>query len=843
MTAPEPFEFSAASLPGATVLSFSGVERVSAPFRFDVELEIGGGTPREDLKRLVGGRATLSFTTAAGVARTVHGFVSRVAQGRGGEAASARLRVRLEPRLRLLRHTKRSRVFQDMTAKQIVDAVLDGGRVPHTWRTAPEGAPREHGVQFQETDLDFFHRLLAEEGWFYFFEHPNGEGGERVVLASRAEDYQPIAGPANLRISAQQGMVGEEDLEHLELVRSIRSGGALLRAHDYRRPSYDMRGEAARAVEADLDEKDFVVYEHVHDPEDGDLDGDRAARRLDGVRADALMVRGRSSCRRLMPGAWFDVEEHTLGELDARFVVSSVRHEGRRGVATEGGPVYWNTFRAAPATVPLRPRPPGPRPFRPNETATVVGPAGKEIHTDALGRVKVKFHWDLDGRSDDTRSCWIRTMQSWSGPSWGAQFVPRVGMEVVVTFVQGDVDRPLVIGTVYNGAAPFPFPLPASATQSGWRTRSTPGGDGSNELRFEDAAGKEKVFLHAERDLEDVIGHDHYSTVTHHRTQHVGGDCYLAVNGNSIETVQKSQAVTIQEDMILHVVGRQVIQVDGATGGGADDSDDGEAGAPAAEAARQEAPGSASAPRDDGTASTQLSRARVLWAAERVPDDRYESARAQVDAVDAFAGELSSLCSKALEGLSAADAVSRSAAGEALAALGDRLAAAVLDTMSKREGPHPAVSEAAIEALRSLHSGTVRARAALATGPEGAAELRGVIRGGGGGGGTGGAPGSGNCPDIPAPPKPTPKPKDSGTIKIKGGYTIDSPDGLTLKGQGANLTMKGGKLSGDGTEVVIEAGAKLKLVCGGSVIEMLPGAININTSGVIKLWAGMILLN
>jgi hypothetical protein len=337
-------------------------------------------------------------------------------------------------------------------------------------------------------------------------------------------------------------------------------------------------------------------------------------------------------------------------------------------------------------------------------------------------------------------------------------------MEVVVTFVQGDVDRPLVIGTVYNAAAPFPFPLPGSATQSGWRTRSTPGGNGSNELQFEDAAGKEKVFLHAQRDMEEVVGHDHYSDVTRHRTLQVGGDRYLAVKGNSIEVIDKSQSVTIKEDMILHIVGRHFIQVDGATSGEGDEDDEAESEAPASHGDTQ-AQGARSAPRDDGTASTELTRARLLWAAERAPDEEYEAARAQVDVVDAFAEQLSSLCAKALEGSNLADADSRSAVGEALGAFGTRLAGAIVEAMSKRT----AVTGAAVDALRSLHTDSVRARAALAAGPEGEAEIRGVIRGGGGGGGSDG------CPDIPEPQKPKPKPKDSGTIKIKGGYTIASP--------------------------------------------------------------------
>ena len=357
---------------------------------------------------------------------------------------------------------------------------------------------------------------------------------------------------------------------------------------------------------------------------------------------------------------------------------------------------------------------------------------------------------------------------------------------------------------------------------------------GVASLRFEDAAGKEKVFLHAERDLEEVIGHDHYSDVTQHRTERVGGERYLAVSGNSIETVKKSQAVTVQEDMILHIVGRQFIQIDGVTSGG-DDDDSSEAAAEAAEpqTAAQKPLGSQSATaRDDGTVSTALSRARLLWAAEHVPEERYASARAQVDAVDAFAEELASLCSKAIEGLSAEDATLRSAAGAALAAFGDRVVAATLDAMSTRAVTEPEVSSAAIEGLQSLHADSVRARAALVTGPEGVPELHGVIRGGGG---------SGSLPEIPKPAKP--KAKDSGTIKIKGGYTIDSPDALTFKGQGANLVLKGNKLEGTGQEIVLEAASKLTLKVGGSTIEMKGESINIVTSGVIKLSAGMITLN
>jgi type VI secretion system secreted protein VgrG len=206
------------------------------------------------------------------------------------------------------------------------------------------------------------------------------------------------------------------------------------------------------------------------------------------------------------------------------------------------------------------------------QTATVVGPPGEEIHVDFHARIKVQFHWDRQGRRDDKSSCWMRSAHNWSGPHWGFQFVPRVGMEVVVQFLEGDPDRPLVTGCVYNGENHSPYGLPGEKTRSAIRTQSTPGGGGYNELRFEDKAGQEEVYLRAQKDLNEWVLHDQGTKVDHdqtlavgrHRIQTVGGNERLVVKQNRTAAVQRNESLEVDENMDLAVHGPRgySVQVD-----------------------------------------------------------------------------------------------------------------------------------------------------------------------------------------------------------------------------------------------------------------------------------------
>jgi uncharacterized protein involved in type VI secretion and phage assembly len=316
---------------------------------------------------------------------------------------------------------------------------------------------------------------------------------------------------------------------------------------------------AVNQVGAALGQKvPFEVYEH-HSPflfPKWAFGSDEAPRILRQKRRRASIASGEGGCSDLCPGHRFALEEHPAPQLDGDYVVTSVEHRGETHPAEgKAWTVYWNTFDCAPTAVTYVP----PRAKRKSVqvalTATVVGPPGEEIHVDAMGQIRVQFHWDREGKYDANSSCWIRTMHPWGGAGWGVQFIPRVGMEVVVTFEGGDPDKPMVLGSLYNGTHPPPFLLPGDKTRSGWRTQSSPGGGGFNELSFEDAAANEQIYLHAQRNLNEVVEKNH--------TLLVRNDEFLKVLGNRLDTVEKNLEEHVRGDQSSFVEGNRTDVVKG----------------------------------------------------------------------------------------------------------------------------------------------------------------------------------------------------------------------------------------------------------------------------------------
>ena len=539
---------SAAATHRLEVTSLRGREAVSRPFRFDLEVVVEDSDLSGLAGAIVGRAAVLTLRGDTSSPRTIAGIVG--AAGVRAPLAHHRhgFHVRLVPRLWLLSHRTTSRVFQDMTVPAIVGAVLDGAQVSHRSALVGRHARRAYCVQRQETDLAFVTRLLAEEGIFYTFEP--GERGA-VIISDSAHLYPEIAGDPRLehRPAEAGDALGlrEHHVTQLTARRRLASASVLQRDHDFRRPPLELRAEQVAEDGVTEIEARSTTYEHHGEDELTDVGPGVARARLEQGRARADLVRGESACHRLVPGAQFELLGAGVDEVDGLRVVSRVEHEGAvRGSAE--GLVYRNRFTSAPAKVALRP----PRPRRElrqvAETAIVVGPSGQEIHTDEHGRVKVQFHWDLEGKSDERSSCWVRVAQPWAGSGFGVQFIPRVGTEVVVTFLGGDVCRPMIVGALHDGTHATPFPLPGKRTQSGIRTSSSPGGQGSNELRFDDAAGGEQVYLHAQRDLDEEIGNDH------------------------TRIVEGNEVVSIGKNLVMHIGGRQIIHVDG--GGGSEEAAD-----------------------------------------------------------------------------------------------------------------------------------------------------------------------------------------------------------------------------------------------------------------------------
>ncbi|MFO0614802.1 MAG: type VI secretion system tip protein TssI/VgrG [Polyangiaceae bacterium] len=279
-------------------------------------------------------------------------------------------------------------------------------------------------------------------------------------------------------------------------------------------------------------------------------------------RRRASVGTGESRSGLVAAGHRFTLAGHPAAQLDGTYVFLRVEHSGSlRGADAD---TYVNKFECAPASMPYPPARPKRKSVQVSLTATVVGPGSEEIHVDPLGRIKVQFHWDREGKLDGLSSCWIRVMQPWGGAGWGVQFIPRVGMEVVVGFDGGDPDKPMILGTLYNGTHPTPFPLPLDRTRSGWRTQTSPGGGGFNELSFEDRKGGEQVFLHAQRDLDEVVLNDHHTTVSRDQSALIGGNRSDDVAGNALYRTAKNRGEQVGQDYSLTVGKSRKLSVAGS---------------------------------------------------------------------------------------------------------------------------------------------------------------------------------------------------------------------------------------------------------------------------------------
>jgi type VI secretion system secreted protein VgrG len=552
------------------VVRFTGHESLSRPFRFEITL--AGEQHDLALGHLVGRSAVLAIDAEAELPepRPIHGIVGRVARTDAGRTGGAYLITVVPAMSRLCLRTD-SRIFQGLTVPEILADVFERGgfgSVDPRRRGAPSSSyrmalagtyrARENCVQYRESDWDFVNRLMEEEGFHYFFEH-DASSHVLVISDSPTEHASIVARPKGgdaipYRLGSGALRTGEH-VSRFECAEEARPERLVVSDYNFERPMLPLTAAApadARAVHGGASH--FEVFEHP-----GDYDLPEAGRRVAQVRLEELLAsrwtgEGDSDSPRLSPGRTFLLTDHPSAELNRRYLITRVEHRW-----AEGDPAlhqYGCRFEVMPSDVAFRPPRRTPRPLlRGIQTAIVVGPPGEEIHTDEHGRVKVRFHWDRSGRDDDRCSCWIRVAQASAGTGWGSLFLPRVGHEVVVDFLDGDPDRPLVTGSVYHGANVPPYALPAEKTKSTVKTHSSPGGSGSNELRFEDRKGAEEVYLHAQKDLAVKVEHD--------ETEHVGRNREAHVTGLDTETVLLAQTVMVGGAQTVTVGAAQAITVAG----------------------------------------------------------------------------------------------------------------------------------------------------------------------------------------------------------------------------------------------------------------------------------------
>ena len=506
--------------------------------------------------------------------RRFYGLVRRV-EHRGTVADHRLARVTMVPALWTLSQRSDARVFQDVTAVEAVEAVLReagvyvGAVEKQLQRPLPK---REYCVQYRESDLDFVRRLLASEGVSFFFRHE--DEAETLVLCDGAHAWEALRtmdGGAVPVAGAEGETHAVETVRHLRWERSTRPSGVAVSEFDFTRPDYRIERMAPRRREGprNLYEPASAATLHGYAAPAYARDDaqEQAQLRLEAERLDEAVGAGEGNVSGMAPGATFRLAMAGAHVAPQRYVVTEVTHRGSApevlthgdahgSGAAAGDARYRNTFRCVPVEAPVRPKREVPRPTIAGlQTATVTGPAGEAVYTDERGRVRVQFHWDRQGLRDEHSACWVRVIQGpWAGNGWGQQFIPRVGMEVAVSFVEGDPDKPVVIGALYNGANRPTFNVPEERTRSGVRT-STVGGSGFNEWSFEDAAGREQVYLHAQRDHDERVERDH--------TRWVGNDERVQVDGNQTQTVHGWQQETIRGRSVRHVKADSILAVSG----------------------------------------------------------------------------------------------------------------------------------------------------------------------------------------------------------------------------------------------------------------------------------------
>jgi type VI secretion system secreted protein VgrG len=580
------------------LVGLRGEEGISQLFHFNFKLLAENSTDVA-FEKLLGQRTTATVRTLAGESRYFSGIVSRVSQGQRDQTFTE-YRLEVVPQLWLLTRRKQSRIFQYLSVPDILKKVLAGLDV--SFELQGTFHPREYCVQYRESDFDFASRLMEEEGIYYFFKHT--AGGHTLVLANTPQSHPEIVPNPVIYEEAEGGNRPQERIYSWHRTQELRSGKVTLWDHSFELPGKNLEASKSivETVRAGTVTQKFKVggndklelydypgeYANTFDGVGrggGDTSGELQKifednRRIAEIRmqeeaAQGLSIRGDSSCPRLTAGYRFTLDRHF--NADGVYVLTHIEHrvtlEGDyRSDGANVSLAYDSTFTCHPLALPFRPErvTEVPRVYG-AQTAIVVGPAGEEIFTDKYGRVKVQFHWDREGKNDGNSSCWVRVASTWAGKQWGAIHIPRIGQEVVVEFVDGDVDHPIIVGSVYNAEQMPPYTLPANKTQSGIKSRSSLQGTAANfnEIRMEDKKGSEQLFIHAEKnqdievenDESHWVGHDRTKTIDHDETTHVKHDRTETVDNNETITIGASRSESVGKDETISIAGNRTESV------------------------------------------------------------------------------------------------------------------------------------------------------------------------------------------------------------------------------------------------------------------------------------------
>ncbi|MDR0183462.1 type VI secretion system Vgr family protein [Lysobacter arvi] len=542
------FRFIMPDAPAFDVVRFEMVEGVSQPFR--LELELSSHDSVIDAAMLLDCEATFTIERNGRVERTIVGIVTAFEQDETGFRRT-RYRASVESPLARLRLRHNSRIFQGVNATEILATLLKEHRVIES-RTAYSARhePREYCVQYRESDSDFFHRLATEEGIVHW--HEVGEGRTTMVLSDKIDSAPILAGVPVVYQPQPAGDAPGPHLSRFAYRKQLAPTRMTQRDYTFHNPRYDLQHEA-KAWAAEDAVGDYEHYDYA-----GRYKRDEAGKpftrsKLSGLRNEAEHARIEGDDARLFPAVAFDLIDHPVAAHNTRWRVVAMRHSGEQATSqeedstrAEHGTHYRYHATVVPAHYDWKPTPlPQPVVDGP-QIAHVVGPPGEEIHCDEHGRVQVWFPWDREGPRENA-TCWIRVSQGWAGAMYGFMALPRIGHEVIVSFLEGDPDQPVITGRAYHAANRPPYELPHHKTRTTFKTQ-THKGEGFNELRFEDEAGREEIFIHAQRDQNIVVEHDERTRVGHDRSEEVGNDETISIVHDRKEQVGNDETLSIGQD-------------------------------------------------------------------------------------------------------------------------------------------------------------------------------------------------------------------------------------------------------------------------------------------------------
>lgn len=532
------------------LLNMSGTENIGRLFNY--QLDLLSTDNQIKFEDLVGQNVTISLKLPENAGeRFFNGIVSQFSQV-GTHGRFIHYQATIRPWFWFLTRTADCRIFQEQTVPDIIKQVFrDLGYTDFEDKLSGSYRNWVYCVQYRETDFNFVSRLMEQEGIYYYFKHQDGKN--ILVLSDSVSSHQPYAGYEEIPFYPPQ------DNEHRErdhisnwiISKEVQPGVVAVTDYDFEKPKSSLASSSSIINEHDV--ADYEIFDYPGEYVEH-ADGDNYAKmRIQELQAQHEIAKGSGNARGIGVGNLFKLTNFDRADQNREYLITSAAYEFRsEGYESAGSnaieTTYWTSFSTIDSQVHYRSPRSTPKPLvQGPQTAVVVGPSGEEIYTDKYSRVKVQFHWDRYGKMDENSSCWVRVSQVWAGKKWGAIHIPRIGQEVIVDFLEGDPDQPIITGRVYNADQMPPYDLPGNKTQSGVKSRSSKGGTQANfnEIRFEDLKGQEQVYIHAEKNQDNIVENDETTNVGNDRTENVEHDEKITIGNDRTEKVGNNETISI----------------------------------------------------------------------------------------------------------------------------------------------------------------------------------------------------------------------------------------------------------------------------------------------------------